>query len=58
MEVDGRGSLISMDGVAASRMVVVSASVIFPCTKKVQKKISPDLYWHRLTQVVAETKGP
>ena len=37
---DGGGSLISPDGVAPSRMVVVSASVIFHCTIKVQKKIS------------------
>jgi len=31
--------LISLDGVAPSRMVGVSASVIFPCTV-VQKKLS------------------
>jgi len=31
---DGGGSLISPDGVAPSRMVGVSASVIFPCTTK------------------------
>jgi len=37
---DGGGSLISPDGVAPSQMVGVSASVIFPCTIKVQKKIS------------------
>jgi len=29
---DGGGSLISPDGVALSRLVSVSASVIFPCT--------------------------
>jgi len=36
MGYDGGGSLISLDGVVdgivASRMVAVSASVIFPCT--------------------------
>jgi len=37
---DGGGSLISPDGVAPSWMVGVSASVIFPCAIKVQKKIS------------------
>ena len=36
----GGKSLISPDGVAPIRMVGVSASVIFPCTIKVQKKIS------------------
>jgi len=35
---DGGGSLISPDGAALSRMVGVSASVILPCTIKVQKK--------------------
>ena len=35
----GGKSLISPDGVAPIRMVGVSASVIFPCTIKVQKKI-------------------
>jgi len=34
---DAGGSLISPDGVAPSRMVSVSASVIFPCTIKIQK---------------------
>jgi len=29
---DGDGSLISPDGVVSSRIVCVSASVIFPCT--------------------------
>jgi len=37
---DGGGWLISPDGVAPSRMVGVPASVISPCTVKVQKKIS------------------
>jgi len=37
---DGNGSLISPDGVTPIRMVSVSASVIFRCTLKVQKKIS------------------
>jgi len=37
---DGGGLPISLDGVAPSRMVGVSAFVIFPCTIKVQKKIS------------------
>ena len=37
---DGGGSLISPDGVMPSQMVGVSASVTFPCTIKVQKKIS------------------
>jgi len=31
---DGGGSLISPDGVAPGQMVGVSASVIFPCSKK------------------------
>ena len=34
---DGGGSLISPDGVAPSWMVVVSASVIFPCTIKFRR---------------------
>ena len=34
------GSLISLDGMASSRTVGVSASVILPCTIKVHKKIS------------------
>ena len=34
---DRRGLLISPDAVPPSRMVGVSASVIFPCTIKVQK---------------------
>jgi len=50
----GGGLLISVDGVAPSQMVDVSASVILPHTIKVQKKI---FFWHRLTQVVLE-KGP
>ena len=33
-EDDNAGSLINPDGVAPSRMVGVSASVIFPCTIK------------------------
>jgi len=36
---DGDGSLISLDGVAPSRIVGVSATVIFPCIIK-SKKIS------------------
>jgi len=35
---DGGGSLISPDGVAPSRIVRVSASVIFPCTIKSRRK--------------------
>jgi len=31
---DGGGSLISLDGVASSRTVFVSASIMFPCTIK------------------------
>ena len=31
---DGGGSLISLDGVAPSRIVIVSVSVIFPCAIK------------------------
>jgi len=34
---NGGWSLVSPDGVATTRMVGVSASVIFPCTVKVQK---------------------
>jgi len=37
---DGGGSLMNPDGVATSRTVGVSSSVIFPCTMKVQEKIS------------------
>jgi len=37
---DGGGSLISADRVAPSLIVGVSASDIFPCAIKVQKKIS------------------
>jgi len=48
---DGGGLLISPDGVAPSQMVSLLASVIFPYTTKVQKKIS---FWHRLTWVVPE----
>jgi len=44
---DGGGLLISPDGVAASRMIGVSASVIFPCTIKSR---SLYLFWHRLTR--------
>jgi len=36
---DGGGLLISLDGVAPSRMIGVSASIIFLCTIKVQKFI-------------------
>jgi len=39
-EMTRGGPLISPDGLAPSRMVGVSASIIFPCTIKVQKKIS------------------
>jgi len=45
-----RWELVSLDGVAPSRMVSVSASVNLPSHHKV-------LFWHRLTQVVPE-KGP
>jgi len=34
MMIDGGGSLMSPDGMAVSRIVCVSASVIFPCTIK------------------------
>ena len=34
----GGGSLISPDGVASSRIVGVSASVIFPCTTRSGKR--------------------
>jgi len=37
MGEDGGGLLISLDGVVPILMVGVSASVIFPCTIKVQK---------------------
>ena len=48
---DGGGQLISPDIVMLSRMVKVSAFVIFPCTMKVENKLS---FWHRLTWVVPE----
>jgi len=51
---DGGGSLFSPDGVAPNQMVGVHASVIFPCTIKVQKKIF--FFWNRLIRVVP--KGP
>ena len=51
---DEGGLLLSLDGVVPSWMVGASASVIFPCTIKVQKK---DYVWHRLTWVMPE-KGP
>ena len=35
---DGAGSVISLDGVAVSWMVGVSASVIFPCTIKSRRR--------------------
>ena len=35
---DGGGPLISPDGVAPIRMVSVSASVIFPCTRKSRRR--------------------
>jgi len=38
MEDDGGGSLISPDGVAPTRMVGVSASVIFSCTIKSRRR--------------------
>jgi len=44
---DGGGLLISPDRVALCQMVGVSASVISPCTRKVQKKI---FFWYRLSQ--------
>jgi len=34
MMIDGGGSVMSPDGVAVSRIVCMSASVIFPCTIK------------------------
>jgi len=47
---EGGGSLISLDGVAPSRVVGVSASVNLPLHHK-----SPEvLFWHRLTRVVLE----
>ena len=45
-----RWALVSLDGVAPSRMVSVSASVNLPLHHKVQKV----LFWHRLTRVVQE----
>jgi len=36
---DGGGSLISLDKVAASQIVCVSASVIFPCTIKPRRRM-------------------
>ena len=36
---DGGGSLISLDGVASSQIVSVSASNIFPCTIKSRRRI-------------------
>jgi len=52
---DGGGPLISPDGVAPSRMVGVYASVIFPCTIKVQKNFLY-FFWRRLTRVVPEKR--
>jgi len=46
-----RFALVSSDGVAPSRMVGVSASVIFPCTILVQKKF---FFWHWLSRIVLE----
>jgi len=46
-----RWALVSLDGVAPSWMVCVSASVNLPLHH------SPDVFWHRLTLVVPET-GP
>jgi len=39
-EDDGGGPLLSPDGVSPSQMIGVSTPVMFPCTIKVQKKIS------------------
>ena len=60
MGYDGGGSLIiSLDGVAPSRIVGVSASVIFHCTTKARRRRSRRrfLLWHRLTRVVPEKKA-
>jgi len=47
-EDEGGGSLISPDGVAPSRMVGVSASVIFPCiTKSTRFSGTVSLMWSR-----------
>jgi len=50
---DGGGPLISPVGVAPSQMVRVSASVIFPCTIKVQRRflLAP-------AHLVVPEKGP
>ena len=53
MEGWWRRALVSLDVVAPSQMVGVSASVNLPLHHKVQKF----LFWHRLTRVVPE-KGP
>jgi len=49
---DGGGSLISPNGVVPSRMVGVSASVIFPCTIKSRRNVH--FFWHQLTRVFPE----
>jgi len=46
------GALVSLHGVAPSRMVGVPASVNLPLHHKVQK-----FFWHRLTRVFLD-KGP
>jgi len=48
---EGGGLLIRPHGVAARRIVGVSASDIFPRQDKAQKKI---FFWLRLTRVVPE----
>jgi len=48
-----RWALVSLDGVAPSRMVGVSASVNLPLHHKVQTF----LFWHQLTRIVPE-EGP
>jgi len=48
------GSLISLDGVAPSQIIGVSASDISPCTIKYRRSF---FSWHRLAWVVLE-KGP
>jgi len=47
-----RWALLSLDGVAPSRIVSLSASVNLPLHHKVEV-----LFWYRLTRVVPE-KGP
>ena len=51
LEVCCRFFRMECPGVAPSQMVGVSASVIVPCTVKVQKNT---FFWHQLTRIVPE----